>query len=233
MKFPKQMSEELAELVGIHFGDGSLYQDNRYNYNIAYAGNLEKDFEFMNYLNSLFFKLFDIKLKFLISEKKNVVEIRIRSKELYYFFKNVLKIPVGKKIKLTIPTYIKNNERYLISFLRGLFDTDGCITLQRQGKYAYVLAKISTRHRNFAYEISKSLLTLSIPSFVTIKGSKLNNKIFEGYDVVIRNKGVIKFFKIVGTKNLRNIKSFNEKWGHRDLDPNLSVSSNTGADRST
>ena len=55
----------------------------------------------------------------------------------------------------------------------------------------------------------------------------------EGYDVVIRNKGVIKFFKIVGTKNLRNIKSFNEKWGHRDLDPNLSVSSNTGADRST
>jgi len=44
------MSEELAELVRIHFGDGSLYQDNRYNYNIAYAGNLEKDYELFKFV---------------------------------------------------------------------------------------------------------------------------------------------------------------------------------------
>lgn len=54
LKHPK-LSRELAELVGIHFGDGSLYRDNRYNYNIVYAGNLKKDKEFMNYVNRLFF----------------------------------------------------------------------------------------------------------------------------------------------------------------------------------
>ena len=213
IEFPNGMSEYLAELVGIHLGDGSLSLDNQYDYTVSYAGNLQKDEVFMNYINSLYFKLFNVKFNILLNHNTNSIELRLRSKLLYNFLSKILKIPSGKKNNLRIPDYIKNNKIYLTSFLRGLFDTDGCVTLQKDGKYNYLLAKISTKHKIFAYEISSSLKFLKIPSFVTTKSNKLNNKIFEGYDIVIRNKNVKSFFEIIGSKNPRNIQSFNDKGG--------------------
>jgi len=217
MKFPEQMSKELAELVGIHFGDGSLYKDKKYNYNLTYTGNLSKDGKFIDYVNSLFDMLFQVKLHKLVSKSKNSIGLRIRSKNLFYFFRDTLKVPAGKKEDLLIPYWIKSDKIFLTAFLRGLFDTDGCVVLQKFGKYKYILAKISTQHRDFAYDISKSLSILNIPSFVITKSNKVNNKIFEGYDVVIRNKNVTQFFKIVGSKNPRNIQSFHNKSGDAEI----------------
>ena len=219
MKFPEQMSEELAELVGIHFGDGSLYQD-RYNYNLTYSGNLSKDSEFIGYINSLFDKLFSLKLKVMVNNERNSITLRIRSKSLFYFFKDKLQIPIGKKENLSIPYWVKTYKLFLAAFLRGLFDTDGWVVLQKFRNYSYVLVKISMKNHNFAKEVSRALTSLNIPSFITIKRGLRNGKMCIGYEVVIRNKNVEKFLKIIGSKNSRNLAKF-EEWGCRDLNPNF------------
>ena len=54
-------------------------------------------------------------------------------------------------------------------------------------------------------KFKESLTVLAIPSFVIKKDTSVNNKIFVGYDVVVRNKNVAKFFEVVGSKNPRNI----------------------------
>lgn len=208
VKIPNGMSEDLAELVGIHLGDGSLSLDNQYDYTISYTGNLQKDQFFMDYINKQYFSLFGTKLKVMLNIKKNSIELRIRSKMLHNFLKNSLNIPCGRKTDLHIPSYIYFDKRYLAAFLRGLFDTDGCVVMQKQDKYRYVLLKISTKHENFAKEIQESLAVLEIPSFVIKKDTSVNNKIFVGYDVVVRNKNAVKFFETVGSKNPRNFTKY-------------------------
>lgn len=210
IKFPNGMSEDLAELVGIHLGDGSLSLDKQYDYTVSYAGNLQKDQVFMDHINNQYFSLFGTKLKVVLNSKRNSIELRIRSKLLYNFLKNSLNIPCGRKTDLSIPNYIKSDRKYLAAFLRGLFDTDGCVVLQKQNKYRYILLKISTKHNNFAKEIQESLTFLDIPSFVNKKDTSVNNKIFVGYDVVIRNKNVPKFFEVIGSKNPRNFTKYKD-----------------------
>lgn len=194
------VTSELAELIGIHFGDGSLCKDSNYNYTISYSGNATKDKEYMGYVSYLLTKQFGVKFERRIDKKRNCITLRIRSKELFYFYKNCLKIPDGKKTNLRIPDYIKRDYNLLKSFLRGLFDTDGCITIQREGKYKYPLIKICTKHKSFAMDILNSLRLLGIPSFLTTKISKT----FRGYDIVVRNKNVKTFFEIIGFNNVRN-----------------------------
>ena len=210
IKFPNGMSEDLAELVGIHLGDGYLSLDKKYDYTISYAGNLQKDKVFMEYINNQYLSLFGTKLKIVLNIKRNSIVLRIRSKSLHNFLKNSLNIPTGRKTDLVIPDYVKSDKKYLAAFLRGLFDTDGCVVLQKQGKYNYILLKICTKHNNFAKEIQEGLTFLNIPSFVTKKDTSVNHKSFVGYDVVVRNKNTAKFFEIVGSRNPRNFTKYKD-----------------------
>lgn len=89
--------------------------------------------------------------------------------------------------------------------MRGLFDTDGCITAQKDGKYCYPLVKICTKNQAFAKEIVTILAFLGIPAFICRKINMKN----PAYDIVVRNKNVQKFIDIIGSHNLKNIK----KWG--------------------
>jgi len=209
VKLPRTISIKTAELIGIHLGDGSLCKDKKNNYTILYCGNLKKDKEYMDYINNLLLNLFNVKFKILINSNSNSIVLRLRSKNLFYYYKNYLNIEDGLKKDLSIPSYIKNNDKFLKVFLRGLFDTDGCVTLQKYGKYKYLLIKICTKHQNFAKEIHSSLNILGIPSFITKKESNG----FYGYDVVIRNKNVKFFWSTIGSKNNRNIKKYKDLMG--------------------
>jgi len=64
---------------------------------------------------------------------------------------------------VTTPDNYFNSEG---EFLRGLFDTDGCVTHQKDKGYFYILIKISTKHKIFADDIKKSLDSLNIHSFI-------------------------------------------------------------------
>jgi len=205
IKLPKEMSVELAELIGIHFGDGSMSQTHNNKYRLTYTCNsLEK--QYAKHIANLFKQLFDVSIKIKENKKKNCVDMYFYSKTLCAFFNTRLGIPYSPKTDLRIPEIVLSNNNYLAAFIRGLFDTDGCITIQKSGKYSYYLLKISTKHKTLADDISKALNILEIPAFISTKSHKTS----VGFDVTVRNKNVTKFFKIVGSNNHKKRK----KWGH-------------------
>lgn len=214
LRFPLEMSSELAELVGIHFGDGHMTKRKHHGYRLHYSCNMSER-EYMHYITNKFEKLFNISLKLYERSDKSCFELYFLSKTLCIFFNEFLEVPYSPKKDLRIPKMILKNKEYLISFLRGLFDTDGCVTLQRMGKYTYPLVKITTKDKLFAEQISSSFELLGIPCFVCRK--QWNGDI--GYDVVLRNKSAEQFFNIVGSNNPKNIK----KWGRPDSDRDLLV----------
>lgn len=199
-----KLTPELAEIVGIMMGDGSINNKHNYTYRITITLNFTKDDQYSDYLLNLFNNVFEIKLKKKYRINKNCIDLYYYSKRIVNYMINDLGLSISPKQNLIVPLYLKNNRGLLKFFLRGLFDTDGCITFQRSGKYEYVLIKYSTKFKSFANDIKNSLLELEINSFICIK-SKIENK---SYDVVIRNKQAIKFMSLIGSKNSRNL----NKW---------------------
>jgi intein/homing endonuclease len=207
LELPNQISSELAEIIGIHFGDGHMTKKYRYTYKITYTCNLLEE-PYVKHILNLFSKIFNISLKIYRVPDRGCFVLSVYSKALCDFFNKKLCVPYSPKNNLQIPLSLYQEKEYLASFLRGLFDTDGCIITQEKDKYRYPLVRITTKSKDFADSIFKALLFLEIPSYICTKSGKN----FVGYDVVARNKNAKKFFKIVGSNNPKNIKKMGT-WG--------------------
>ena len=127
IKFPTEMSPELAEEIGIHLGDGCLSFNKKY---FSVKTNKKEEQYMLNFIFPLYKKLFNLDLK--LMKLESVVGFEICSNALFNFKNQVLDIPFGEKVeRIIVPKVIldtKNKEIYR-SFIRGLFDTDGCVYL--------------------------------------------------------------------------------------------------------
>ncbi len=150
INLPLNITESQAELVGIMFGDGNI-TIRRFTYLINITCNSKKDLEYSKYITKIFIKEFDIIPKVYTYPNKSAMILYIHSKVLVAYFNNTLKITSGPKRLGYIPDYILSDKTFLIAFIRGLFDTDGCVTFQNDKKYRYVLLKICTIHELFAH----------------------------------------------------------------------------------
>jgi len=146
-----------AELLGIMCGDGCLSNPQRKNhvkYYVYCCGNKLKDFEFVStHIPFLFLHCFGKSVIAKIKNGENTIYIKFSDKALFSKLHN-LGLPIGVKYSnLRIPSFVLKTEERQLAFIRGVFDTDGCVVLSKQ-------------HRAFAYypriEIcSKSFLFLS------------------------------------------------------------------------
>lgn len=119
---PIFLSESLAELVGILYGDGSIPRGKWY---IQVTDGRKEPLE---YVSRLFTKLFGIdKPKIKKDKNSNSYTLRVRSKILVLYFLHFFDLPHGpKKEILRIPPLILNSEdKILAAFIRGLFSSDG------------------------------------------------------------------------------------------------------------
>jgi hypothetical protein len=178
VKLPDDMSEELAEIVGIHFGDGYMKIRPRRTYILTYALNSD-DTDYIHHVSGLFHDVFGITLTRRQIQGKRCVEIYCCSRMLCEYFHHVLEVPYSPKNNLTIPSFIRNDPRWQSAFLRGLFDTDGCYTVSVTGPYRYELTKITMKSESFAIEVCNLLSSMGIKSYICNKGS---------FDVVIRRR---------------------------------------------
>jgi intein/homing endonuclease len=199
---PEKIDLGLAELIGIHFGDGNLYHSaSNYNYQITYAGNLKEEVDYMLHIENLFTFYFGVKMTHQKYKKMNSYLLRVRSKEIFLFMNKFLEIPIGPKNSLSIPSFITKEKSLSLAFIRGLFDTDGCIIVQRDKTYRYVLVKISTKCEEFAKEISNLLLDLKFSNYICKSKTK--------YDIVIRSKVCVEnFFNEVKPNNLKKVNAY-------------------------
>jgi len=190
-------NKDLAELIGIILGDGGVTK-----YQLIITLNIKEDKEYANFVAKLIKKLFNVFPKIYPSPKKSVNNIVVSRVELVKFLTSV-GIVVGNKVKqkVNIPIWIKKNKLFLISCLRGLIDTDGCIFIHsyKINNKVYYYKKLAFSNK------SKPLIKTVYNSF---KKLGLNPRITkDGKDVRIENKTDIeKYFKIIGSHNLRHLK---------------------------
>jgi hypothetical protein len=135
---PKTMTEELAEDIGIHIGDGSMYLSgpSKKSYILRYSGHFTEDKEhYLKRIIPLKKALFNVKATGkVLNCRNNEFGIVICSKAIYNFYLKAIGIPSGKKCKIAdIPEIIKNSSKEIqCSFIRGLADTDFSVTFKRK-----------------------------------------------------------------------------------------------------
>lgn len=203
-----KMTKELAEFLGICFGDGHLALDDKRNdYRLDIVGHAEDDKEYLRkHVCNLLIKLFAVNPKFLESRHTRTLVLYIRSKDLIFFI-NGLGMPIGKKMELIIPNEIKGSKSFMGAFIRGLFDTDGTLTFKkryRKIKY-YPSVSISSTSRNMLEDIRLFLIDqgFRIGKIIelqhTING---RNRIYTIYKLFIYGNEMIgKWFSVIGSHN--------------------------------
>ncbi|HLD87146.1 MAG TPA: hypothetical protein VJB12_03700 [Candidatus Nanoarchaeia archaeon] len=121
---PIEPSEELAEFLGILTGDGYM---NHYPYQGKYlieiAGDSRSDKEYFVEVSNLISTLFGLKPTVRYLKGQNTMNLRMMSKGMFNFLL-LCGFKRGRKEQIGIPLWIKEEERYMNAFLRGLADTD-------------------------------------------------------------------------------------------------------------
>lgn len=129
VKLPTYLSEDMGYIIGFFQGDGHLKKDSSQEYSLYFY---ESDIQVIQLINKIIEKNFGIKGNIYKGENDRGHKwyvLRICSKPIYLFFKNVLGLKSGKKIRnIEAPDIIKNsNEDVQINFIRGFFDAEGTI----------------------------------------------------------------------------------------------------------
>lgn len=126
---PNKLTPELAEDIGIHIGDGSLYRCNskRTSFEFSYASNTEEQ-DYLSHIISLKKRIYNLnKFRIERSKKEKELNLRFNSLAIETFYTNTLKIPAkGKLYTAKVPKIIKNSKdpKIISSFIRGVVDTD-------------------------------------------------------------------------------------------------------------
>ena len=220
---------ELAEIMGIILGDGGLYALRRNKFCTTVVFNkLER--QYAEYVKSLFEKHF-YPYKFYIFEAPHTFML---SNGSIYVGKYLLEagMRLGDKIRsgVTTPEWIfkKNLLKY---FIRGMFDTDGCV-YRKYDNFAQIEFKLGSDPLIFS--LRRALINLNFnPTeikwhFHSKGGARINWQF-----CLSRQSEVKRFFEEIQPKNKKHLIRFDKIWGRRESrqpllaasDPNPSVSS--------
>lgn len=222
IKLPKDMNEELAELIGIFVGDGHIAIRKNINskrkythYEIRLAGHAIDDYYYHNlYVNRLFKKLFNINLNLKINESKNELKHSIDSKLIIEFFGKIIKLPIGNKENISIPQVILNsNKNIKCAFLRGLADTDFSLTFKKKTykNNCYPVIRCKFKSKNLIEDLKLILKELDFNySYCFEKNyDKRINKYDYGHSIYISGKkNLEKWIKEIGFSNLKHLTKY-------------------------
>ena len=212
MQTPRNISKELAEEIGWHIGDGSMnFYKNRGKLKGFYQlrGHIEDDKEhYEKRIKPLFEKLFKIKINLREMPSTRVFGFQIWDNDLIEF-KKEFALPLGKKYSIMIPKRLLTSRDLKKSVIRGIFDTDGGIYLQRKNKKLYPRLYITT----ISFELSEQLLELfdqfglRATRYSQLYDQKFNRK--RSYIITIRGVEMFhKFIKEISPKNPKHIKKY-------------------------
>lgn len=205
---PKR-NEFLAEFFGILTGDGYInqyrYPDRRVSV-IEITGNKEKDFDYMKeYVCFLTKNLFNLTPNFYVRESQNTIRVIIYSKEIFDFIKKE-NFPLGNKGEIKIPKWIIEEKLFFKRFVKGFFDTDGCLCLKNKEGKKYPSIGLSSKSQSLLIRIKSFLARIKIPSYL---GKRIKKDLKLDYKLEINgSKNVLLFFKEIGSNNIRNLTKY-------------------------
>lgn len=151
-RIPETLDESLSYFIGLLSGDGCLTQEN-------YILFTNADQDIVNSYKEISSKYFD---SILVEQRENdKVQITKGNKKFYEFLCN---IGIGGKYaheKTTPSIILKSTKSNVISFIRGLFDTDGGAYYYEDSSHKYKVA-IALTSEQLVDEIQVLLLGLGI-----------------------------------------------------------------------
>jgi intein/homing endonuclease len=177
---PHVLSEELAELIGFHVGDGYcniLRSGTKVDYIFDYRGNQynPSEIEYYNkFLKNALNSLFNFKQN-PNKRSKGTYGFTFRSKAILMFFRDVLKIPIGKKSHtVQVPDIIINSPQNMkLAFLRGLFKADGCIRFRNQ---SYPIIKLTSASKLLIADVCNMLINLGFKTSVCLNEKQFDKR---------------------------------------------------------
>jgi len=212
INLPSVDTGELSEFFGILTGDGYMGKY-RNNHVIEIAGNSIKDKDYMeNYVSNLFNSLFNIKPNINFRKDQNTMYLRLQSRSVLEYLKNK-EFKEGLKGRIKIPKWVKQNENLMIPFVRGFFDTDGCISFKKKEGKLYPSISIGSKSDFLLKDIKSFIDKKGISSyFATIKHKGKRYKApFQTYQLQINGyKNILLWFQVINSSNKRNIDRFHE-----------------------
>jgi len=152
-----EISNELAELIGIIIGDGNIYRKNN-KYRVGFTGNIANDKEYFEYIKKLIKKEWNKDARIFVGGRG--LRIVINSKEVCNLLINELKLPYGegKGEKVVIPEIIAQNWNIVRHTIRGIVDTDGSVFISRKPRIEkYPSIEITTTSQKLAIQLKKIL----------------------------------------------------------------------------
>ena len=207
MKKPNSMSELLAEEIGWHLGDGSM---NWYNGKGLYQlrGHLKDDrAHYEMVIKSAFEKLFDIKVNLREMKSTGVYGFQLWSDELVRF-KQSLGLPLGPKGEYFIPQEILNKKKFIISVIRGIFDTDGMLFLEKKRDSLYPRIEIKQTSKLLSDQLYQELLNLGFRVTMYIDG-RGNDKWLPLYVISVRgHQMLLNWFQMIKPNNPKHNKKY-------------------------
>lgn len=195
VKLPRY-STTLAELLGILAGDGHVDQ-----YQTTMTTNSKTDWEHAEHVKGLFERLFGMPVSLRQRSSCNSCVVEISSRRVCQFLSRVGMVQGNKvRLQLGVPRWIAAHQRYQRAFCRGLFDTDGCVFVDRhiiKGK-TYMNLGIAFTNR-------------SLPLLAHFKGCLedigLHPTQKTKYTVFLRREADIRrYFKVIGSSNPKHLK---------------------------
>lgn len=194
LKLPTKLTPALAEEIGIHTGDGTLPVKKYY---FSVRGDIEEREYYTGHVIPLYKKIFGIDIQLL--ERAPICGIEVSSKGIYLFKKDVIGLPVGKKVgRVEVPDCIiqSRNKEIIKSFIRGVFDTDGSVYCHRNRRCPAI--EICVKSEKFINKTAKLLELLGFFPRV------YNKCLVVLYGPVMFNKWV----KDIGSNNPKHLKRF-------------------------
>lgn len=196
-------NNKLLEFYGILMGDGCLSKflnDGYLKKSITISGNSKKDLEyFQNYLIPLIKDLFKIETKIKFRKHVNCIDIYFLNQDFFDYLAD-FGFPVGKKGQISIPESINYLPKEKLNHLiRGIFDTDGCISARKDEGYKYPQIVISSSSEPLKLQLKDLLVNQGFPVYL------------HNFDLRIKgNKNFKKWFDLIGSNNPRNINKYKE-----------------------
>ena len=151
------LSPQLAELVGIILGDGSIRE-----YYVTVSLNLWQEGDYAKFVSSLIESLFNVSATLHTEILKSTYTVRVSSVNIVKFF-NEIGLATGNKVEqqVGVPDWIFEDKETMRACVRGLIDTDGSVYLHRYQsggtEYGYVKLTFSNHSRTLLNNVMTML----------------------------------------------------------------------------
>jgi len=210
---PTRITEDLAYLCGVLAGDGNInIRKERYkhDYVIKCVGNPKDEKPFYeDVIKSKFKSVFGIKITPKLLDKNTTYGFCVWSKTLVTFLTEHIGLPIGpKNERLKIPEIFKSSSSITISFIRGLADTDFCLSLKR-GNYPVIIGV--SKNRVLMKETMNFLLELGLRlSFENYKyyDKRVNKTTTSSRIYISGKKQLLLWMNLIGFDNPKHLNKF-------------------------